>query len=170
MPDHIPTDSEGLPTKEWLKYNPDWQQALRLFQADLKAGREDPQWKLEAAKAAEERAEGKFDDWKEREFEEFWGQKAKPPVGSNTKAKRGKAMADKPAKGGNKVGGDGENVFMRVTRSMKSGVDEDSASTPASEKTEGNEVNTPAPATGSAIEGRDQSKGPEAEPGDLAQA
>ena len=25
----------------------------------------------------EERAAGKFDDWKEREFEEFWGQKQK---------------------------------------------------------------------------------------------
>ena len=168
MPAHIPTDSEGLPTKEWLKYNPDWQQALRLFQADLKAGHEDPKWKLEAAKAAEERAEGKFDDWKEREFEEYWGQKAKPPVGGNTKAKGGKAKVNKPAMVSADAGGVGGNVSAPVTRSTKSRVDGDSTSTPVSAKAGGSEVDVFAPIPGSAVEAFDTSKQPEAEVNDLA--
>lgn len=42
---------------------------------DLEAGRYDADWLEEAAQAMEERAAGDFDDFKEREFEEFWGQK-----------------------------------------------------------------------------------------------
>lgn len=37
----------------------------------------DPEWQRQAAEAMEERAAGKFDDFKEREFEEYWGQKQK---------------------------------------------------------------------------------------------
>ena len=44
---------------------------------DLEAGRYDADWLEEAAQAMEERAAGDFDDFKEREFEEFWGQKQK---------------------------------------------------------------------------------------------
>ncbi len=45
----------------------------------------DPQWQAEAAQAMEERADGEFDDWKEKNFEEHWGQKSKPPVRSRVK-------------------------------------------------------------------------------------
>ena len=37
----------------------------------------DPEWQRQAAQAMNERAAGKFDDFKEREFEEYWGQKQK---------------------------------------------------------------------------------------------
>lgn len=105
IPAHVPVDSEGLPTKEWLKYSPDWQQAVRLFQVDLKAGRMEPEWLAQAAQAMEERAEGKFDDWKEKNFEEYWGQKAKPPV---TKPAKVGGRSAKP--GGNNAKPGGSNT------------------------------------------------------------
>lgn len=37
----------------------------------------DPEWQRQAHQAMEERAAGDFDAFKEREFEEFWGQKQK---------------------------------------------------------------------------------------------
>lgn len=37
----------------------------------------DPQWQRQAAQAMAERAAGDFDDFKEKEFEEYWGQKQK---------------------------------------------------------------------------------------------
>lgn len=37
----------------------------------------DPEWQRQAAQAMEERAAGEFDDFKEREFEQYWGQKQK---------------------------------------------------------------------------------------------
>ncbi len=46
----------------------------------------DPEWLAQAAQAMEERAEGEFDDWKEKNFEEYWGQKAKPPATKGAKA------------------------------------------------------------------------------------
>lgn len=50
---------------------------MRQFQVDLGAGRYDPEWLRQAAQAMKERAEGKFDKFKEEEFEQFWGQKQK---------------------------------------------------------------------------------------------
>ena len=43
----------------------------------MEQGKYEPEWLRQAAQAMEERAAGKFDNWKEREFEEFWGQKQK---------------------------------------------------------------------------------------------
>ena len=62
---------------KYLKYDPDWRRLVREFQEDLGAGRYDPTWQTEAAQAMEERARGDFDDFKEQEYEEFWGQKQK---------------------------------------------------------------------------------------------
>ena len=53
----------------------DFRNGIRLYQNDLAEGRYDPEWLRQAAEAMEQRAAGDFDDWKEREFEEFWGQK-----------------------------------------------------------------------------------------------
>ncbi|EZF36366.1 hypothetical protein H109_06170 [Trichophyton interdigitale MR816] len=52
-----------------------WRDATRQFQLDLANGKYDPQWQKQAHKAVKERAEGKFDAKKERDFEAFWGQK-----------------------------------------------------------------------------------------------
>lgn len=59
----------------------------------------------------EERAEGKFDDWKEKNLEEYWGQKAKPPVtkGAKVAGRNTKAAGSSAKAGGSsaKAGGSG---------------------------------------------------------------
>src|SRR5207249_773775 len=44
---------------------------------DLQNGRYDPEWQRQAHQAMKERANGKFDMFKEEQYEEFWGQKQK---------------------------------------------------------------------------------------------
>ncbi|KAL4779992.1 Asx homology domain-containing protein [Aspergillus varians] len=61
----------------FLRYSNDWRDTIRHFQLDLQNGRYDPQWIREAEEAVRQRAAGKFDKFKEQEFEEFWGQKQK---------------------------------------------------------------------------------------------
>ncbi|KAL1998099.1 hypothetical protein VTN02DRAFT_6856 [Thermoascus thermophilus] len=79
-PDPDPEDPNAkippLP-QTFLRYSNNWRDAVRQFQVDLQAGRYDPEWQRQAAEAMEERAQGKFDKFKEEEFEEFWGQKQK---------------------------------------------------------------------------------------------
>jgi hypothetical protein len=48
-----------------------------MFQEDVASGRYDPEWIRQARESMADRAEGDFDMWKEREYEEFWGQKQK---------------------------------------------------------------------------------------------
>lgn len=62
---------------DFLRYDNNWRGALRNFQSDLEAGRYKPAWQRQAKQAVRDRAEGKYDDFKEREFEQFWGQKQK---------------------------------------------------------------------------------------------
>ncbi|KAI9674260.1 MAG: hypothetical protein M1829_003807 [Trizodia sp. TS-e1964] len=62
-----------------LKYDTNWRNGLRTYREDLGSGRLESWHVKEAADAMEERAQGNFDNWKEREFEEFWGQKQKLP-------------------------------------------------------------------------------------------
>ena len=47
---------------------------LRRWQEDLKDGREAPKWRNEALQASQDRLGGKFDEWKEMQREEYWGQ------------------------------------------------------------------------------------------------
>ncbi|KAL4818295.1 Asx homology domain-containing protein [Aspergillus spinulosporus] len=61
--------------ESFLRYSTNWREAIRHFQLDLQNGRYDPQWMREAEEAVAQRASGKFDKFKEQEFEEFWGQK-----------------------------------------------------------------------------------------------
>lgn len=79
-PDPDPNDPEAeispLP-ESFLRYDNNWRAALRNFQSDLESGRYRPDWQRQAKQAVQERAQGKFDDFKEREFEQFWGQKQK---------------------------------------------------------------------------------------------
>ncbi|KAL8898864.1 MAG: hypothetical protein Q9207_006484 [Kuettlingeria erythrocarpa] len=77
LPPHVELNDDGsIPTSFW-KYNPEFRLDCRNLQEDLRAGRMDPAWQQQAAQAMEERAAGHFDDFKEKEFEEYWGQKQK---------------------------------------------------------------------------------------------
>ena len=77
FPEDVPRNENGSISIDWLRYNNDWRNAVRLWQADLELGRLDPEWLRQAAEAMEDRAAGKFDKFKEEEFEQFWGQKQK---------------------------------------------------------------------------------------------
>lgn len=74
----MPLNPDGYSISDhFLKYNPDFRRGIREFQEDLATGRLDPKWQAAAAEAMEQRARGDFDDWKEKNYEEFWGQKQK---------------------------------------------------------------------------------------------
>ncbi|KAL4803307.1 Asx homology domain-containing protein [Aspergillus unguis] len=79
-PNPPPDDPEAkippLP-EAFLRYSNNWRDGIRHFQLDLQNGRFDPVWIREAEEAMQQRAAGKFDKFKEQEFEEFWGQKQK---------------------------------------------------------------------------------------------
>jgi hypothetical protein len=77
LPENTPYDSDGRPSAQFLRYNSDWRNSLRLFQNDLTHGHYEKDWKESAAQAMEERARGDFDQWKESQYEQFWGQKQK---------------------------------------------------------------------------------------------
>lgn len=53
------------------------EEEIRRFRDDLKDGREQKKWRVEAMQAGKDRLEGKFDEWKEREREEYWGKSKK---------------------------------------------------------------------------------------------
>ncbi|KAL3458687.1 Asx homology domain-containing protein [Aspergillus heterothallicus] len=75
-PDEPTAKIPPLP-ESFVRYGEHWRDAIRHFQLDLQNGRYDPQWLHEAEEAVQQRAAGKFDKFKEEEFEEFWGQKQK---------------------------------------------------------------------------------------------
>ncbi len=78
LPDNVPLNPDGYSiSTHFLKYDPDFRRGIREFQEDLASGRLEPAWLEEAAEAMEERANGEFDDFKEKNYEEFWGQKQK---------------------------------------------------------------------------------------------
>ena len=54
-------------------YKPYIEEELRRWQEDLKDGREGKKWREEAMQAGRDRVQGKFDEWKEAEREEYWG-------------------------------------------------------------------------------------------------
>ena len=70
---------EPLPNiaRQMLKSNNAFQAGVRMFRDDLDEGRMDPEWQKRAQIAMEMRARGDFDDWKQKNSEEFWGQKQK---------------------------------------------------------------------------------------------
>ncbi|KAL4872074.1 hypothetical protein BDV12DRAFT_5983 [Aspergillus spectabilis] len=63
--------------EQFLRYSYEWRAGIRHFKENLQYGRYDPGWIREAEEAVQQRAAGKFDKFKEQEFEEFWGQKQK---------------------------------------------------------------------------------------------
>ncbi|KAL8951150.1 MAG: hypothetical protein Q9222_002857 [Ikaeria aurantiellina] len=77
LPPHVELNDDGsIPTSFW-KYNSEFRLNCRNLQEDLRSGRMDPEWQRQAHQAMKERAAGKFDAFKEREFEQYWGQKQK---------------------------------------------------------------------------------------------
>ena len=80
LPEDAPYNADGYSVPiEYFKYNPDWRRLVREFQEDLGAGRYEPEWQKQALQAMEERARGDFDEYKDNQFEEFWGQRQKKP-------------------------------------------------------------------------------------------
>ncbi|OGE51144.1 hypothetical protein PENARI_c014G01941 [Penicillium arizonense] len=61
----------------FIRYSNNWRDGIRQFQLDLQNGRYDPEWLRQAEDARQKRQSGDFDIFKEREFEQFWGQKQK---------------------------------------------------------------------------------------------
>lgn len=61
----------------FIRYSNNWRDGVRQFQLDLENGRYDPEWLKQAQEARERREMGEFDNFKEREYEQFWGQKQK---------------------------------------------------------------------------------------------
>ena len=47
------------------------------MQDEVRSGRHEPEWLEEAKEASKERITGLFDEHKDKEFEEYWGQKQK---------------------------------------------------------------------------------------------
>lgn len=60
-----------------LQYDSDWLSYISQFQEDIREGRNDPEWQEQAMVAYEKRKEGDLDSFKDKEYEEFWGQKQK---------------------------------------------------------------------------------------------
>ncbi|OBT88485.1 hypothetical protein VE02_03485 [Pseudogymnoascus sp. 03VT05] len=70
-------DGEVRISESFLKFDQNWAHYLGRAQEDIAEGRNDPGWLEEAAEASEQRADGEFDDWKDNEYEMFWGVKQK---------------------------------------------------------------------------------------------
>ncbi|KAI9711270.1 MAG: hypothetical protein M1820_002257 [Bogoriella megaspora] len=70
------SDTPAESMRHYLRSNDSFKGDVALFKSCLGEGRLDPEWQAQAAEAMEMRAKGEFDEWKEREFEEYWGQKA----------------------------------------------------------------------------------------------
>ncbi|MCJ1433750.1 hypothetical protein MMC27_003115 [Xylographa pallens] len=73
LPESVLTD--GAPNEDFLRYSPDWREGVRVVQDEVRSGRHEPEWLEEANEASKERAAGLFDEHKDKEFEEYWGQK-----------------------------------------------------------------------------------------------
>lgn len=79
--EHVITDENGQPSIDanFLKYDMDWSHGLSRVKEDIAEGRNDPEWLSQAIDAFEQRKAGAFDQFKEQEYEEFWGSKQKIP-------------------------------------------------------------------------------------------
>ncbi|KAJ5778899.1 hypothetical protein N7457_006619 [Penicillium paradoxum] len=77
--------------ESFIRYSNNWRDGVRQFQLDLQNGRYDPEWLHQAQVAREQRENGDFDNFKEREYEQFWGQKQRvvwaAPAGESARVK-----------------------------------------------------------------------------------
>ena len=86
LPRLLEDNTEPDMLHEYLRYNEVFADDLGRFVDQLANGELDPAWQIQAAEAMEKRARGDFDEWKEREFEEYWGQKHEYVPASDQKA------------------------------------------------------------------------------------
>ncbi|KAL9094098.1 MAG: hypothetical protein Q9165_003513 [Trypethelium subeluteriae] len=75
LPRLLEDNTEPDMLHEYLRYNEIFSDDVGRFLEQLERGELDPGWQAKAAEAMEMRARGDFDEWKEREYEEYWGQK-----------------------------------------------------------------------------------------------
>lgn len=75
----VDVNGEKRISEDFLRYDQDWTHYIGRAQEDIQVGRNDPIWLEQAAAANQQRANGDFDDWKDREYELFWGTKQKLP-------------------------------------------------------------------------------------------
>lgn len=68
-------DSSFKLDQYFLKNNSDFTHGCADWYDDLVAGKNDPIWQRDAVVASQQRAAGEFDQFKEKEMEEYWGQK-----------------------------------------------------------------------------------------------
>lgn len=68
-------NSSEQPSLGLLLYDMHWKSDVRIFEENLKDGYCEPEWIEEAQEAISNKVNGKFDNWKLRNFEEYWGQK-----------------------------------------------------------------------------------------------
>jgi hypothetical protein len=64
----------------FLMYDQDWQHGIRGFQEDVQESRYDPEWLSQAMEASRLRGDGGLDNFKESQYEEYWGQKQLVPM------------------------------------------------------------------------------------------
>jgi hypothetical protein len=76
-----PESSNPRPDSRFLRSNTTWAHYIARAQEDISEGRNDPEWLQQALDAHRDREAGKFDNWKDKEYEEFWGQKQKLAAG-----------------------------------------------------------------------------------------
>ncbi|CAF9925271.1 MAG: hypothetical protein GOMPHAMPRED_003845 [Gomphillus americanus] len=87
------------PTLGFLRYDMHWRSDVRVYTENLADGYYDPAWIQEAEKATKKRNDGEFDDWKLKNFEEYWGQKMDPDRKELGKKKQKPAFSDLVAQG-----------------------------------------------------------------------
>jgi hypothetical protein len=61
------------------RYRPFIEEELRRWQDDVRDGKEGKKWREDAMKAGQDRAAGKWDEWKEQQKQLEWGVKDENP-------------------------------------------------------------------------------------------
>lgn len=74
-------DGKQILNVSLLMSNSSWNYFIGCVRDDISLGRNKPAWLQDANTAYLERQVGKFDTWKEKEYEEFWGVKQKLAAG-----------------------------------------------------------------------------------------
>jgi hypothetical protein len=72
-----PDNKKAMLRPDFWTDNPALKEGFRNYQENLANGRYDPKFVAAATDAREKRMAGEFDDFKDKNFEEFWGQKQK---------------------------------------------------------------------------------------------
>lgn len=74
-------DGTHILNQSALMNNSSWNYFIGCFRDDIELGRNKPAWLQDANTAYMERQVGKYDSWKEKEYEEFWGTRQKLAAG-----------------------------------------------------------------------------------------